>query len=99
MAGVVKNNGVRHIGGGGLFPPTGAAVSWIFGVLAVSLSGFVKCVGLTLEGNSELANQDWSQLPQDKGEENNTPPSMQENQALQVPFPNQKLNSLFPINY
>ena len=47
----------------------------------------------------EPTNQGWSQLPQDKGEENNTPPSMQENQALQVPFPNQKLNTLFPLNH
>lgn len=48
---------------------------------------------------TELASQGWPQLPQDKVEENSTPPAMQENRALQVPFQNWKLNSLFPINY
>lgn len=45
------------------------------------------------------ANQDWPQPLQDRGEGNNTPPLMLENRALQVPFPNRKLNSFFPINY
>ena len=44
------------------------------------------------------ANQGWPQLPQDKGVENSTLPSMQENRALPAPFLNQKLNSLFPVN-
>jgi hypothetical protein len=37
---------------GQLFRPTGVELpGWDFAYLAVGLSGFVKCVGLTLEGS------------------------------------------------